>query len=73
MVSNQYVVHRCDRKHKKGGGVLLLLKRTLESRVIFKESVKDAYEVLVADVTFTEHSIRFILVYRAPNCTYLDT
>ncbi|EYC26747.1 hypothetical protein Y032_0010g946 [Ancylostoma ceylanicum] len=60
---------RCDRSHKRGGGVLLLLKKTLVHNVIFKESIPDAYELLICDIFINSKCIRFMVVYRVPGNT----
>ncbi|KAK6022921.1 hypothetical protein OSTOST_11362 [Ostertagia ostertagi] len=39
----------CDRKRKKGGGVLLLVKQSFCPTLVFSESVADGYEIVAAD------------------------
>ncbi|KAK6029926.1 hypothetical protein OSTOST_03953, partial [Ostertagia ostertagi] len=64
---------RCDRAYKRGGGVLILLKQSITYNLVFKESAKDAYEILVIDAFLEPSSVRFILVYRTPSCSAYAT
>ncbi|KAK6015400.1 hypothetical protein OSTOST_19174 [Ostertagia ostertagi] len=43
-----YNLFRCDRKRKKGGGVLLLVKQSFCPTLVFSESVADGYEIVAA-------------------------
>lgn len=67
-VGSQYLGIRCDRRSKKGGGVLLLLKKSFSYNVVFKESVANCYEILVCDLRIHLSEFRAICVYRTPDC-----
>lgn len=68
IASSQYMSVRCDRIFKKGGGILLLMKKYFLFKHVFEESVKDSYEILVCDLTLQLNSVRIVAVYRAPSC-----
>lgn len=69
ILSAQYNAMRSDRLYKKGGGIIILLKKTHSCRVVFKESVRDGYELLVCDIFAHTTSVRLIGVYRTPSCS----
>ncbi|KAK6024464.1 hypothetical protein OSTOST_09723, partial [Ostertagia ostertagi] len=50
IINSQFDVIRCDRLHKKGGGVLVLVRNTLSFEIVFKKSLKEAYEILVVNL-----------------------
>ncbi|KAK6032679.1 hypothetical protein OSTOST_01133, partial [Ostertagia ostertagi] len=64
-VNSQYNYVRCDRAYKRGGGVLILLKQSITYNLVFKESAKDAYEILVIDA--------FLEPHRTPSCSAYAT
>ncbi|XGW28756.1 hypothetical protein V3C99_008503 [Haemonchus contortus] len=68
IVSSQFEVIRCDRLYKKGGGVLILVKNTISFVIVYKDSLKDAYEIIVVDFFVRHFTFRLILVYRTPLC-----
>ncbi|EYB98647.1 hypothetical protein Y032_0129g1479 [Ancylostoma ceylanicum] len=43
-------VPRCDRPRKKGGGVALVVKKTLLPILVYRESVRDGYEIVACDL-----------------------
>ncbi|KAK6024559.1 hypothetical protein OSTOST_09629 [Ostertagia ostertagi] len=45
----------------------------VKSSIVFKESVRDAYEILIVDAFFNSVCLRLILVYRTPTCHALET
>lgn len=67
--SNLYIGVRCERHSRKGGGILLLLKRSLSYNEVFSESVESCYEILICDVKQDDESFRVICVYRTPDCS----
>lgn len=69
ILSAQYDAMRSDRLYKKRGGIIILLKKTHSCRVVFKESVRDGYELLVCDIFAHTTSVRLIGVYRTPSCS----
>lgn len=73
IASSCYSFSRCDRSHKSRGRLLVLLRNTIPFREVFKESVRDGYEVLIMDITLSLGTIRFILVYRTANCTVFNS
>ncbi|KAK6032113.1 endonuclease/exonuclease/phosphatase family protein [Ostertagia ostertagi] len=68
VVSSQYDVLRCDRLQKRGGGVLALIKNTMSYEIVHKESLNDAFEILIVDLIIRHQTFRLILVYRTPIC-----
>ncbi|KAK6018564.1 hypothetical protein OSTOST_15843, partial [Ostertagia ostertagi] len=68
IVNSQYDVLRCDRLYKKGGGVLILVRNSLSYNIVYKDSLKDAYEILVVDLFVYQSNFRLFLVYRTPLC-----
>lgn len=67
-ISREYLVIRCDRTNRAGGGVAILLRKGVGAVEVFSQSVDDAYEILSADVILEWCKVRFIVVYRAPSC-----
>lgn len=66
---SHYVGVRCDRLTKKGGGILLLLRKAFSYNEVFSESVPNSYEILVCDVNHDDNVFRVICVYRTPGCS----
>ncbi|KIH65138.1 hypothetical protein ANCDUO_04544, partial [Ancylostoma duodenale] len=64
---------RCDRGHKKGGGVLILIRRTIAFETIWRESIPEAYEILSCDLKLLESTIRISGIYRTPSCNLNNT
>ncbi|KAK6060981.1 hypothetical protein COOONC_01357 [Cooperia oncophora] len=74
ITSSQYdVTCECDRLYKKGGGIVVLIKNYISFDIIFKDSLRDAYEIIVTDIFFDHCTIRLILVYRTPLCDSNDS
>lgn len=63
---------RCDRLHKRGGGVVILLRNSIMFEKIWCESAPDAFEILCCDLIFMQYSLRLI-VYRAPSSSLSST
>ncbi|KAK6056521.1 hypothetical protein COOONC_05973, partial [Cooperia oncophora] len=62
-----YSILRCDRSRRAGGGVAILLRKTINHSVIFSESIPLGYEILVTDIATPEFRFRIILAYRPPS------
>lgn len=66
--ASQYDFFRCDRKAKKGGGVALLVRKTLCPDLVFCKSVLNSYELLCCDIGTLSAMLRLVVVYKAPSC-----
>ena len=66
--TSEYEFFRCDRTRKKGGGVLILVKRSLLPSLVFTESVIDSYELLSCDLVTSSGIVRIISAYKTPSC-----
>ncbi|KAK6045707.1 endonuclease/exonuclease/phosphatase family protein, partial [Cooperia oncophora] len=64
---NDYAILRCDRSHRAGGGVAILIRETINYSVIISESVPQGYEILATDIATPEFRFRVILAYRPPS------
>lgn len=64
----EFAVLRCDRRHRAGRGVCMIVRNTLNHTVL-SQSVPKAYEILAADIASTEFRFRVVLVYRPPSTT----
>lgn len=51
---------RCDGLYGERGGALLFIKNTVRYNVVFQESAKDTYEIIIADVSICVSCIRCI-------------
>lgn len=64
----RYNCFRCDRVSKRGGGTALIVNRLHSTSVVFSESVIGAYEILACNLVIFGTNIRFVSIYRAPEC-----
>ena len=66
-LSNQFMIHRCDRENGEHGGVCMFIKASIQSTLVDKISIDKVIEVLVVDI-FGEHQSkhRIVLIYRSP-------
>ncbi|EYC23317.1 hypothetical protein Y032_0015g2585 [Ancylostoma ceylanicum] len=64
---------RCDRIQKKGGGVVILIKRYIAFETKWLEAVPDAYEVLCCDLKLLRSTVRITGIYRTPSCNLSNT
>ncbi|KAK6030842.1 hypothetical protein OSTOST_03015 [Ostertagia ostertagi] len=55
---------RCDRLKKLGGGVVLMVHSRLSVSLVFRESVKDGYEILCADIFHEERVFEHLTFMR---------
>ncbi|KAK6050531.1 hypothetical protein COOONC_11964 [Cooperia oncophora] len=53
-----YAILRCDRSRRAGGGVAILIRKTINYSVIFCESVPQGYEILATDIATPEFRFR---------------
>lgn len=67
-LATHYNCFRCDRSNKRGGGIAIIVKNLHSTSTVFCESVLGAYEILACDISFFSKDIRFITVYRTPDC-----
>lgn len=51
----------------------MLYRHTINATAVFEETVPDSYEILIADVSIETKTTRFVLVYRAPNCSAISS
>lgn len=70
---SNYVIFRCDRVRKTGGGVALMALSPLPLLLVFSESVEDSYEILCSDLQVGMDSIPFIVVYGTSSCNTTKT
>ena len=61
-----YSFSGCDRKNRKGGGIGILVKNNLKSR-LFLEYDTDSMECHVIEVKGNRHNIIIAGIYRPPN------
>lgn len=64
---------RCDRALKRGGGVLILIKRSIAFNIVWRESIPDAFEIICCDLNLPQSTLRVIVVYRTPSCNLNDS
>jgi len=63
-----YGILRLDRKVQKGGGVLILFRKTIcISEVAIPEHLSNT-ESIVCDLSLNSYKMRFLLTYRSPSC-----
>ena len=65
--TNSYTVYRKDRLHKKGGGVIGIVTKRLNSYPIPLPSKFDAIEITAFCIVTALATFRFIVVYRPPD------
>ncbi|EYB85615.1 hypothetical protein Y032_0295g1669 [Ancylostoma ceylanicum] len=70
-LSVEYVIFRCDREKKKGGGVAFLIRKTLLPNIVFAESVHNGYELLCCDIVIGAKHLRLVVLYKTPICSPL--
>ena len=63
--SNDYIIARCDRKNKKGGGVAALIRSHFVHNIVSTLS-SEWFKSIVVDLFFTEGPIRVVIVYFKP-------
>ena len=73
--NSKYLVFRCDRQsgQKRGGGVALLVHKTLSFTGSEICSVECGCELLCVDLLCNNFAFRVIVVYRPPTCSSKET
>lgn len=64
---SDFSISRCDRLGKRGGGVLLAFRRSLDARVVIVPNID--LEMVWLSVKISFFHILFCVCYRAPNCS----
>lgn len=72
-MNSTYYFVRCDRAQKRGGGVVVLIKRSIAFEVVWCESYPNAFEIISCDLKLLQSTVRTIVVYRTPSCTTSGT
>ena len=55
------------RKHKRGGGVAVLLRSNLQHKIISSSCDIKTFELIQMDITHNSRTVHLIIVYRPPN------
>lgn len=65
-LSRHFEILRCDRERKRGGGVVLFIRRIYSPVLLFKQYFSLAYEIVCAYIAFGNNAVIIVSVYRTP-------
>ena len=72
-LTNDFHIYRQDRLCSNGGGVLLAIRCTLQSKLV-KSCITGRAECIFVDVKFNKSDyIRYVVIYRPPDTGYTDS
>ena len=69
--SGEFIIYRCDRVNRQGGGVLSLISKSFVSYQVPLPAVFSRLELICFDVSNRTNSVRYILAYRPPDINLL--
>lgn len=69
---NDYNIIRNDRRRKRGGGVLLFIKKNIKYKVLMRSPslYENKPEYIIVSLMFNNTRVLFAVVYRPPNAQY---